>query len=233
MEKKYTTHQVANLFNSIAKTYDFLNHLLSGGLDFYWRRVAVKYLGNPAPKYVLDVACGTCDFSFAAIKWGCDSILGIDISENMLKIAEKKIKNAGLQKRLKTQLADAANLPFQDSTFDASIVAFGVRNFSNLEKGLSEIHRVLKPSSKIVILEFSLPKNFFFKTLYLFYFKNILPKIGKIISKNNYAYNYLPNTVLEFPEGEKFKLILEKVGFEKVLYKQLTFGIVTIYVGIK
>lgn len=233
MEKEYTTHHIANLFNSIARTYDFLNHLLSGGIDFYWRKVAVKFLGNPPPKFILDVACGTADFSIAAHKWGCDSIIGVDISENMLKIAEQKIKNAGLESKIKLKNADAANLPFEDLTFDASIVAFGVRNFTDLEKGLSEIYRVLNHSGKVVILEFSLPKNKLFKALYLFYFKNVLPLVGKIISRHNYAYTYLPSTVLQFPEGEDFKLIMEKTGFDNVLYKPLTFGIVTIYSGVK
>lgn len=233
VDKKYTTSQVANLFNSIAKTYDFLNHFLSGGMDFYWRRRAIKFLGLPAPELILDVACGTGDFGIIAAKYGCKTVIGIDIAENMLEIAKVKIEKAELQKKIFFQKANAEYLPFKNESFQAAITAFGIRNFNNLKKGLSEIHRVLAKNGKLIILEFSKPKNIIFKKIYFFYFRNILPLIGKLISKNKIAYTYLPNTVMQFPEGTELNKILEEIGFTNVQHKTLTFGIVTIYYGTK
>lgn len=233
LDKKYSTSQVASLFNSIARTYDFLNHFLSGGMDFYWRRKAIKFLGQPVPDKILDVACGTGDFSIVAAKYGCKSVIGIDIAENMLEIARNKIRKANFEDKIAFKIADAENLPFNDESFQASIVAFGIRNFNNLKKGLSEIYRVLTKNGKFIILEFSKPKHLLFRKLYFFYFQKILPLIGKIISKNKIAYTYLPNTVMQFPEGKELNNILEEIGFRDVYHKTLTFGIVTVYVGTK
>lgn len=233
MKNKYTTKQVETLFDSIARTYDFLNHFLSGGMDFYWRRQALKFLGNPLPGLILDVACGTGDFAIAAAKYGCKSVVGIDISESMLKIAREKINREILNGTIELVRGNAENLPFENCKFDAIIVAFGVRNFYDLSMGLSEMRRVLKDEGKFIILEFSKPKNFIFSIIYFFYFKYVLPLIGKIVSKNYFAYRYLPETVASFPEREDFKNILQRIGFKNITYELLTFGIVTIYSGTK
>lgn len=221
------------MFDSIAGRYDFLNHLLSGGFDFYWRRKALKFLDNPFPNLILDVACGTADFSIEATKFGCEKIFGIDIAPNMLKIGENKIQKKKLNDKISLQLGKAESIPFEDEMFDAAISAFGVRNFENLEKGLSEMNRVLKINGKILILEFSKPNSFPFKQIYFFYFKKILPLIGKVISKSEGAYRYLPNTVMQFPEGNDFLNILHQAGFKKTKQYRLTFGIVSVYCGVK
>jgi demethylmenaquinone methyltransferase / 2-methoxy-6-polyprenyl-1,4-benzoquinol methylase len=230
---QYKSQYVASLFNSIASTYDFLNHFLSGGIDFYWRNSALRLLGNPLPKSILDVATGTGDFAIAAVKHGFGKVYGIDIADRMLEIGKNKIHKKGLDEKIKLENGKAESLRFDDCYFDATIVAFGVRNFENLEKGLNEMYRVIKPDGKIVVLEFSKPKIFPFKQVYFFYFKRILPFIGKLISKHIDAYNYLPNTVLNFPEGKDFLDILEKIGFRDVTQHRLTFGIASAYVGVK
>jgi demethylmenaquinone methyltransferase/2-methoxy-6-polyprenyl-1,4-benzoquinol methylase len=231
--KNYQSQYVASLFNSIASTYDFLNHFLSGGIDFYWRRHALKMLGNPFPKNVLDVATGTGDFAIAAAKLGTQKIVGIDIADNMLAIGRNKIKKRNLEDKITLETGKSESMQFSDNSFDAAIVAFGVRNFENLELGLSEMRRVLKKDAKILVLEFSKPKYFPFKQIYLLYFKHILPLIGKLISKHKEAYDYLPNTVMNFPEGEIFLGILTKVGFKNTQQRRMTFGIVTAYTGVK
>jgi demethylmenaquinone methyltransferase / 2-methoxy-6-polyprenyl-1,4-benzoquinol methylase len=234
--KKTNTHRseyIASLFNSIAKTYDFINHFLSLGIDYYWRRRALKALGNPLPKSILDVATGTGDFAIVAAKLGIEKIYGIDIADRMLDIGKTKIRKQGLTDKIHLENGKAESIRFEDSFFDAIIVAFGVRNFENLEKGLLEMHRVVKHEGKIVVLEFSKPKIFPVKQVYFFYFKRILPFIGKLISKHIEAYDYLPNTVLNFPEGKDFLNILEKVGFRDVTQHRLTFGIASVYVGVK
>lgn len=232
-EKKYKSNQVTDLFDSIARTYDFLNHFLSGGIDFYWRWRALRLLKNPKPNCLLDVACGTADFSIAAARYGVETIYGIDIAEKMLMIGKNKIDSKGFSQRIKLEIGNAEEIRYESDFFDAAIVAFGVRNFENLEKGLSEMLRIIKPSGKILILEFSKPKHFPFKQIYFFYFKYILPLIGKIISKHNEAYNYLPNTVMNFPEGEMFLDILRKIGFKNTRQHRMTFRIATAYVGEK
>ncbi len=232
-EKKYLSDQVANMFDSIAHRYDFLNHFLSGGFDFYWRRKALKLLGNPVPNLVLDVACGTGDFSVAAVNCGCQKVYGIDIAEKMLEIGKDKISKEQLSDRITIQTGSAESIAFDSNYFDAAMSAFGVRNFENLEKGLSEMHRVLKTGGKILVLEFSKPKFSPFKQIYFFYFKHILPLIGKLISKNDEAYRYLPNTVMQFPEGEEFLKILNQIGYKETKQHRLTFGIVSVYIGAK
>lgn len=233
VKSKYTSEQVADLFDSIAQTYDFLNHFLSGGIDFYWRWRALRLLNNPKPKCLLDVACGTADFSIAAVKYGAETIYGIDIAEKMIQIGNTKILKKGLYEKIKLELGKAESLRFENNYFDCAIVAFGVRNFENLEKGLSEMMRVLKPSGSILVLEFSKPKYFPFRQIYFFYFKFVLPLIGKLISKHAEAYKYLPNTVMNFPEGESFLDILRKIGYINTRQHRMTFGIATAYVGLK
>ncbi len=227
MQKEY----VRTLFNSIAHKYDFLNHVLSGGIDFYWRRKAINQLFSSNPKIILDIAAGTADFSLAAMRLQPAKIIGIDISQEMLEIGKKKVEKKKLSNIITLQLGEAENLQFENNFFDAVIVAFGVRNFENLEKGLSEIYRVLKSNGKIIVLEFSRPTIFPLKQLYFFYFQKMLPLVGKIISKNNEAYQYLPDTVMKFPDGENFLGKLRELQFSSVSQQRLTFGIVTIYSG--
>tara|TARA_B100000959_G_scaffold108619_1_gene114476 strand:- start:198 stop:914 length:717 start_codon:yes stop_codon:yes gene_type:complete len=224
--------QVANMFDNIAESYDFLNHSLSFGLDYYWRRKAVKHLVNN-PKTILDVATGTADFAVAASNLKNVHITGIDISENMLEIGRQKVRRKNLEKQIRFQIADSENLPFTDNSFDAITAGFGVRNFENLQLGLSEMYRVLNTDGIMVILEPSEPKAFPLKQVYRTYFHYILPFFGKLISNDNRAYKYLPESVDAFPKQEKFIAILKNIGFSEVQFKPLTFGIVTLYIAIK
>jgi demethylmenaquinone methyltransferase / 2-methoxy-6-polyprenyl-1,4-benzoquinol methylase len=225
--------QVALMFNNISKKYDFLNRLLSMGIDVYWRKKAIKQLKGDEPKLILDIATGTGDFALESLKLNPDKIIGVDISEGMLNVGKEKIKKLKLEDKIDLQLGDSEGLVFKDNNFDAVIVSFGVRNFENLEKGLSDMFRVLKPGGKTVILEFSKPQYFPFKQIYNFYFKFILPQIGKLISKDNSAYTYLPESVKEFPYGDRFLEIMQKTGFKNTKCIPLTFGISSIYIGIK
>lgn len=228
--------QVADMFNSISPKYDLLNHVLSLGIDILWRKKAVKMLQkfHPSPTHLLDVATGTGDFALEAMsKLSPKKITGVDISAGMLEVGRKKVEKLGLSKTITLQLGDSEDLPFEDNTFDAVIVAFGVRNFENLDKGLSEIYRVLKENGTLVVLEFSKPEVFPFKQLYNFYFNSILPLIGKIVSKDNAAYTYLPESVQAFPYGQAFNNILQKLGYRSIVCKPLTFGISSIYMGHK
>ena len=224
--------QVEKMFDNIAKSYDFLNHSLSFGMDFYWRKKAVSKLTNN-PKKILDVATGTADFAIAATKMKEVQIIGIDISEKMLEIGKNKIKQKGLENLIKLQLADSENLPFESGSFDGITAGFGVRNFENLQLGLSEMCRVLKEGGIAVILEPSKPKAFPVKQIYSAYFHYILPFFGRLISKDKRAYNYLPQSVDTFPENEKFIEILKAVGFTKAQHLPLTLGIVSLYIAIK
>ena len=203
------------------------------GIDISWRKKAIKMLKKDQPKQILDIATGTGDFAIEALALNPDKVTGVDISEGMLSVGREKMKKKGLSDRIELLSGDSEQLQFEDNKFDAVIVSFGVRNFENLEKGLSDMHRVLKPGGKTVILEFSKPKMFPFKQLYSFYFKWILPKIGNTISKDQAAYTYLPESVREFPDGKNFLQILDKVGFKETKCKPLTLGISSIYVGIK
>lgn len=224
--------QVRKMFDNIANHYDFLNHFLSVGFDFYWRKRAINQITNN-PKNILDVATGTADFAISACRLNEPQIIGIDIAENMLEVGRKKILKKGLQDRILLQLADSENLPFKDSSFDAITAGFGVRNFENLKLGLSQMHRVLKEKGIMVILEPSKPKIFPIKQIYRAYFHHILPFIGKLISKDKRAYSYLPESVDSFPEEEKFLSILKEIGFSQAQHIPLTFGIVSLYVAIK
>ncbi|WP_186757673.1 bifunctional demethylmenaquinone methyltransferase/2-methoxy-6-polyprenyl-1,4-benzoquinol methylase UbiE [Echinicola salinicaeni] len=225
--------QVANMFNNISKRYDLLNHVLSLGIDIIWRKTAIKMLQKDQPKIILDIATGTGDFAIEALALNPDKVIGVDISEGMLAEGKKKIKNKKLDHLIELQMGDSEKLLFEDNKFDAVIVSFGVRNFENLEKGLADMHRVLKPGGKTVIVEFSKPKKFPFKQAYNFYFKYILPQIGKVISKDQSAYTYLPESVQAFPDGDDFLAVLKKVGFTQTKCKPLTFGISSIYIGEK
>ena len=225
--------QVAQMFDSISERYDFLNHMLSMNIDKGWRKKVVKIAKAEGPKQILDVATGTGDLAIALTKANPESIMGIDISNGMLEVGRKKIKEKGLTEIISLQQADSENLPFEDASFDIVTVAFGVRNFENLEKGMSEIRRVLKPGGKALVLEFSQPTGFPFKQVYKFYFKNILPTLGKAISKDDSAYTYLPESVNAFPYGQKFVDVLESVGFKQNKFQPVTFGVATIYEAVK
>lgn len=222
------------MFDNIAPKYDFLNQLLSMGVHKGWRRKAVKILLPLHPKTLLDVATGTGDFAIEANKrLNPDKIIGVDISEGMMKFGRVKLKEKKLDHKIELQHGDSENLPFADNTFDAITVGFGVRNFENLEKGMAGMFRVLKPGGKLVILEFSRPRKFPIKQLYNFYFNRVTPMIGKIFSKDNRAYKYLPESVNAFPDGEKFIEIMKKTGFSSPTWQPLTFGIASIYTGVK
>jgi demethylmenaquinone methyltransferase/2-methoxy-6-polyprenyl-1,4-benzoquinol methylase len=224
--------QVAEMFNRIAFRYDLLNRLLSGGIDIYWRKKAIRELLDLNPKHILDVATGTADMPVMMIKFlHPEKITAIDISEGMLDIGKKKISRLNLNSKVELQIGDSESINFPDNMFDAATVAFGVRNFEFLEKGLEEMLRVLKPGGKLVILEFSKPKNNAFKKICDFYFRFITPGIGKLISKNKEAYQYLDKSVEAFPEGENFVEILKNTGYIDTYRKPLSFGICTIYCG--
>ena len=225
--------QIANMFNNISPKYDFLNHFLSLGIDVKWRKKAIKMLEKDAPKHILDVATGTGDFAMEALKLHPEHVTGIDISEGMLDVGRRKIEKKNLSKIINLEFGDSENMNFSNNKFDAVIVAFGVRNFEFLDKGLTEIHRVLKKGGKMVVLEFSKPIIFPVKQLYHFYFNHVLPKIGKIVSKNHLAYTYLPKSVREFPFGNDFLSIMKKNGFKNCQCVPLTLGIASIYIGEK
>jgi demethylmenaquinone methyltransferase/2-methoxy-6-polyprenyl-1,4-benzoquinol methylase len=233
-QDKSKKEQVAEMFNNISSNYDFLNRILSVGIDIIWRKKALSFLKKDNPKLILDIATGTGDFALEALaQLQPEKIIGVDISEGMLAKGKEKMKSKNLDHKIELQTGDSERLLFEDNTFDAVIVAFGVRNFENLEKGLADMYRVLKPNGKVVILEFSKPKSFPIKQLYNFYFKNILPNIGKVVSKDARAYTYLPESVQVFPEGRSFLDILEKTGFRETICKPLSFGISSVYVGKK
>ncbi len=226
-------HQIARMFNNISGRYDFLNHFLSLGIDRSWRRKAVSYLKKSNPKMILDIATGTGDLAIEISHMNPEKIFGVDISTDMLEIARNKIKKRGLNEVIQFLEGDSEQLIFEDNKFDAVSVAFGVRNFQNLEIGLSEMLRVLKPGGKLMILEFSQPTNPVFKKLYTFYSSAIAPKIGKAVSKDAAAYTYLNESVKAFPYGEEFCKILANVGYKDIHFHTLTFGVATIYLANK
>jgi len=232
-DKSAKKDQVARMFDNISGNYDFLNHFLSMGIDISWRRKAIQLIAPIEPKKILDVATGTGDFAIEALKLNPELVVGVDISEGMLEVGRKKMKDRKLDDQVHLQYADSENLPFEENKFDAVIVAFGVRNFENLEKGLAEMLRVVRPGGRVVILEFSKPGKFPFKQLYNFYFKFVLPKIGRWVSKDSSAYTYLPESVQAFPDGEAFVKILNQLGYKNTACKPLTFGISSLYIGIK
>ena len=232
-ENRTKKEQVADMFDNISGHYDFLNHFLSIGIDKLWRRKAISLLKEFNPKRILDIATGTGDLAIAALKLNPEHVTGVDISAKMLDVGKEKIRRKNLQDKVHLEYGDAEALPFDEGKFDAVISAFGVRNFGDLEKGLNEMSRILVEGGHAVILEFSKPNNIIFRKLYFFYFLNVLPFIGKLISKDNRAYTYLPESVKAFPDGEKMTSILNNCGFKSVQCIPLTFGISTIYLAEK
>ena len=229
---KSKKEQVTEMFDNIAESYDFLNHSLSLGMDNIWRRKAIKKIQNN-PKNILDIATGTGDFAIIAAKHTEAQITGIDISEKMLDIGIKKIGRKKLTKRISLQKADAERLPFIENSFDAITAGFGVRNFEDIFKGLSEMYRVLKNNGVVAILEPSIPNKFPLNQIYHLYFHHLLPAIGSWISKDQNAYKYLPNSVEKFPSNNEFISLLQKQGFKECKHFSLTFGIVSLYIAIK
>ena len=225
--------QVAKMFDNIAARYDFLNHFLSLGIDILWRKRAVREIGKVSPKTILDIATGTGDLAVEASVLKPTKIIGVDISEGMLDVGRKKMKANGLDSTIELQFGDSENLPFEDNSFDAITAGFGVRNFEDLPKGLSEMCRVMNKGGKIAILEPAEPTTFPFKQLYNLYFTRFLPFVGKLVSKDNAAYTYLPESVAAFPSGQAFLKELEIAGFRDPQHIKLTFGIAALYIATK
>ncbi|MEN9700663.1 MAG: hypothetical protein RLZZ301_1861 [Bacteroidota bacterium] len=230
---KSKKEEVAEMFNNISANYDFLNHFLSLGIDHLWRAKAVNELKSLKPKRLLDIATGTGDFAIACLKVNPEQVVGLDISAGMLEVGKQKMIKKGLDQRILMQLGDSENIPYEDHYFDGLTVGFGVRNFENLEKGLAEMLRVIRPGGKAVILEFSKPSRFPIKQLFGFYSKVMIPFFGKRISKDARAYTYLPESVAAFPEGKAFTDVMKKVGYSDIKVIRLSGGISSIYVGHK
>jgi demethylmenaquinone methyltransferase/2-methoxy-6-polyprenyl-1,4-benzoquinol methylase len=221
--------QVEEMFDNIAHRYDFLNHLLSLGIDISWRKKAVNYIGQMAPNKILDVASGTGDFAFEALRLNPEKIIACDISEGMMKYGREKAKKLHVETQIEFVRGDSENLPFESGCFDAITVGFGVRNFEHLEAGLREIYRVLKPRGRVAILEASPPSNTIIRALYGLYFGYVVPVVGKLFSRDVRAYNYLPESVKAFPQGFEFIKILENIGFVNAVWQPLTFGTCALY----
>ncbi len=221
--------QVAQMFDTISGNYDNLNRVISFGIDIKWRKKVLQIVSKSNPKVILDIATGTGDLAILMAQTNAEKIIGLDISAGMLEVGVKKIAAKNLSNTIEMILADSENMPFEDNYFDAITVAFGVRNFENLEKGLAEILRVLKPNGVFVILETSVPDKTPYKQGYSFYTKNILPLIGKVFSKDDVAYGYLSESAAAFPYGEALNNILRKIGFIDVIALPQTFGVATIY----
>ncbi|MEM1269332.1 MAG: bifunctional demethylmenaquinone methyltransferase/2-methoxy-6-polyprenyl-1,4-benzoquinol methylase UbiE [Bacteroidota bacterium] len=230
-EVKGKKEQVEAMFDAIAPRYDMLNRALSMGIDRGWRKKAIARLRAEQPKRILDVATGTADLAIAAAGLEPDKVVGVDISEQMLEVGREKVRGRGLSEVVTLQRGDSEKLPFSDNQFDAALVAFGVRNFENLDRGLEQINRVLRPGSKLVVLEFSRPSVFPIKQLFGFYFKHVLPRIGGAVSKDKGAYQYLPDSVQTFPDGDAFLDRMHAAGFTNTEAERLTFGIASIYEG--
>ena len=224
--------EVEEMFDNIAPKYDLLNHVLSMKIDVLWRNTLVIWMNKDEPKEVLDVATGTADLAIAVQKETGAKVIGLDLSQLMLNVGIDKIKKLKLDDQISMEKGDAENLRFESNKFDSVCVAFGVRNFENLEAGLAELRRVVKENKSVYILEFSKVEGFL-GPFYQFYFKNILPQIGRLVSKDNRAYTYLPDSVNAFPYGDKMKNILLNIGFKSVEFKKLSFGIATIYKATK
>ena len=225
--------QIADMFDHIAPKYDFLNHTLSFGIDKMWRRKAIRLISAFKPESILDVATGTGDFAIAALRSGADKITGIDISKEMVAVGQEKIRKLGLEEKIELSMGDSEAIEFPDETFDVATVAFGVRNFENLRLGLDQLFRVLKKGGALCILEFSKPRQPFVRFMYGIYSRFIMPRVGQMVSGNKSAYTYLPESVEEFPDGEKFISFMQESGFSQIREYRLTFGIATIYIGRK
>ena len=229
-EKK---EQVAQMFDNISSRYDLLNSILSLGIHKGWRKKCVQLLKTKQPKFILDVATGTGDFAIECAKLNPQKIIGVDISEGMMQFGREKLKNLKLDALISLEFGNAETLEYADDTFDAIVVGFGVRNFQNLEKGLANLRRLLKPNGQLVVLEFSYPKNWLVKSLYNFYFSYITPLVGKLFSKDTRAYTYLTESVKAFPNNDKFTDILNRLQYKNTSFKTLSFGIAAIYFGEK
>ncbi len=226
--------QVEQMFDNIAPAYDPLNHILSLGIDRQWRRTAINWLKPFRPQRILDIATGTGDFAIlAGRRLAPAQLIGVDISEGMMQVARQKVARNGMEAMIHFQKEDCLRMSFADDSFDAVTIAFGVRNFENLDACLREIHRVLRADGHLAILELSTPVRSPFKQLFAFYSKAILPLIGRLISKDNSAYTYLPETIKAFPQGEVMQGILKKAGFREVGFRRLTMGICTLYMVTK
>jgi len=224
--------QIEKMFDDISGRYDFLNHFLSFGVDRGWRKKTIREVAAVKHDRILDIATGTADVAIAASKLNPEQIIGLDLSEKMLEIGRKKIAKKGIS-NIELVKGDSENLPYDDNSFDVVTVSFGVRNFENLKKGISEMARVLKPGAKLIVLEFSYPKSFPIKQVYGFYNRTLLPFWGKLFSGSSEAYKYLPESVKAFPEGQAFLDLLEECGFEKSRENRLTFGICSLYTAFK
>jgi demethylmenaquinone methyltransferase / 2-methoxy-6-polyprenyl-1,4-benzoquinol methylase len=225
--------RVKQMFDNIAYRYDFLNHFLSLGIDRYWRRIVLRLSGDKHPVAILDVATGTADLAITLAATGAKSITGVDISTEMLKIGREKVRKAGLSKLITLEEGDSEALPFSAERFDLVTAAFGVRNFENLDQGLQEMYRVLKNDGQVIILEFSQVSGFPWKQVFRIYFHYVLPLAGRLISKHESAYTYLPESVSEFPSGDDFLARLQKAGFINTRSRRLSGGIASIYIGEK
>lgn len=230
-ERKKDSYKI---FNEIASTYDLLNHTLSFGIDIYWRNLLLKYLPNKESINALDLATGTGDVALTLIKDPkVKKITGLDLSKGMVDIGKEKIKKKGLEKKIFLMLGDAVNIPAADNTFDLTTISFGIRNFSDPQKSLHDIYRVLKDDGRVMIMEFAIPKNPIIRAIYFFYFRHFLPKIGNLVSKHKDAYTYLNQSVEDFPYGESFLAMMSSAGFKNLTARPLTFGIAMLYIGDK
>ncbi len=226
--------QVEKMFDNIAPAYDSLNHLLSLGIDKRWRKKAIALLKPYRPQHIMDVATGTGDFAIKACQMLCpEELTGTDISEGMMEVGREKVKRLGLDRKISFVKEDCTSLSFPDNRFDAITVAFGVRNFEDLDRGLQEMHRVLTPGGHLVILELSTPELFPMKQLYALYSKAVIPTLGKLLSKDRSAYTYLPQSIKAFPQGEVMRQVMYRAGFSEVKFKRLTLGICTLYFATK
>ena len=233
-EEEKKSIQVERMFDNIAPAYDQLNHTLSWGIDKSWRKKAIQWLKPFTPQRIMDVATGTGDFAIQACRvLNPKELIGTDISEGMMNVGRQKVKEAGLESRISFAKEDCTALSFPNNRFDAITVAFGVRNFEDLDKGLKEMHRVLSDNGKLVILELSEPEWFPMKQLYALYSKVVIPTLGKLLSKDRSAYTYLPQSIKAFPQGEVMREIILKAGFSEARFKRLTLGICTLYTATK
>ncbi len=224
---------VPEMFDRISRRYDLLNHLLSLGLDIRWRRQAARRLASSPDQVLLDLACGTGDLAIAAIRSGRPDrfVVGVDMAAQMLRLAEQKISRRGLAERIRFVRGDGMSLPLADRSVDAAMIAFGIRNMPDTATCLNELHRVVRPGGRLVVLEFSIPENRLVRSLYLPYFRHILPRLGRMISGDGYAYRYLDRTVETYTYGEEFVALMEAAGFVNVRRRPLTWGVVTLYTG--